>query len=666
MVTPRPQAPAEGQPAWDTIALPQPATPLVSIIIPVHDQWAFTHACLKSIVAAEPTLDYEVILADDASGDDTTAAARWVSGLIIERHAEALGFLRNCNAAARRARGEYLLFLNNDTQLQPGAVTALLDVFRTHADAGLTGAKLIYPDGRLQEAGGIVWADGSAWNYGRGQDPSQGEFNYLRETDYCSGAALMVPRELFARLGGFDDRYAPAYCEDSDLAFAVRAANRTVYYQPAAVVVHHEGVSHGTDTAHGLKAHQVANQRRFLDKWRSTLEREHFANGRNVFQARDRSAGRPCILVVDHYLPQPDRDAGSRTMWCFLRLFRRQGLNVKFWPQNLHYDPAYARPLEAAGIEILHGPRFLDRFAAWVKEHGDHLDYVLLSRPHVAVDFLDPLRTHSRARLLYYGHDLHHARLLHEFEVKRDPAVRRQAEAMRRLEESVWRRVDAVYYPSADETAVVAAACAVPTRTVPAYFFDDDASACPPAAGRDGILFVAGFGHPPNVDAAEWLVQSVMPLVWKTAPATRLRLVGSNPTAAVLALAGDRVEVTGYVSDQRLGELYRSSRLAVVPLRFGAGVKSKVIEALHHGLPLVTTPTGAQGLDGLADVVPVAADADSVAAHILALLADERRWQAVSAGGRRYVAGRFSAAAMWRTFAADILLPEADPRSSTP
>jgi glycosyltransferase involved in cell wall biosynthesis len=195
------------------------------------------------------------------------------------------------------------------------------------------------------------------------------------------------------------------------------------------------------------------------------------------------------------------------------------------------------------------------------------------------------------------------------------------------------------------------------TRAVPAYFYDDQRDPPGGPEGRKGILFVAGFGHPPNVDAAEWLVNEIMPRVRREIADAHLWLVGSNPTPAVQQLASEAVTVTGYVSDGRLDEFYRTARVAVVPLRFGAGVKSKVIEAMHHGLPLVTTPTGAQGLVDLDAAIPISDQADRIAQEVVSLMRDDGRWRDVASAGRRYISTRFSRAAMREIFALDIEIP---------
>lgn len=634
--------PADAVIVPESLVLSTSEQPIVSIVIPAYGQAPVTLRSLASLAVNPPVVPYEVIVVEDASGDPAAHDIARVKGVRFLSNPVNLGFLRSCNAAVLQARGSHVLLLNNDTQVLPDAVDALWRTFERCPQAGLVGSKLVYPDGSLQEAGGIVWADGSARNHGRHGNRAAPEYNYLRDADYISGAAIMVEAKLWHRLGGFDERFCPAYYEDTDLAMQVRQAGRRVIYQPASTVIHFEGVSNGTDVGSGIKRYQVVNAEKFLAKWREVLARDHLANDdRNILIAADRAQARSVVLVTNDLVVQPDNDAGSRAVQESIDALLALGCIVKFWPENPGEPGQYAEGLRQQGVEVLSGSLRTD-FDSWVARYGRRIDAAFLHRPEPSLRFVAGLRrAQPSARIVYYGHDLHYRRLAAQAELEELARLHAASDALYQVESDLWQQVDtSVYFAQEEVDEIQARFPACDVRLVQPYCLEPAAHR--PVVGLPLLIFVAGFGHPPNVDAAQWLVGEVMPLVWAEMPAVQLSLVGSKPTDAVKALAGPRVEVTGWVTDERLAQLYASHRVAVVPLRFGAGVKHKVVEALAAGLPLVTTSVGAQGLPDLQAVCRVRDSAEELAAQIIELLRDDALCAALGDLGQDYVRAHFS------------------------
>jgi len=622
------------------------ASPRASIVIPVYDQFAHTLACLRALAAHPPQAPFEVVVVDDGSSDQTAAALPQVDGLRYHRRAVNGGFIAACNDGAALAHGEILVFLNNDTVPQPGWLDALLRTFDEHPDAGLVGAQLLYPDGRLQEAGGVVFADGSAWNYGRFDSPDDPRYGYLRDADYVSGAALAIPRALLAGLGGFDARYAPAYYEDTDLAFAVRAAGRRVLYQPAARVVHDEGATSGTDTGRGIKANQARNRTVFAQRRAQALAAlppPGEAPTPASLHRRQRQ-----ILIIDGAVPRSDRDSASLRLVNLMRLLLDEGAHVVFLPADREHGGRYTTGLQSIGVEAWYAP-FAARVPAWLAEHGARFDVVVVCRHYIAGEFLPLLRRHApQARIVFDSIDLHYLREQRAAEVGGDRTLAQAAARTRTRELQAIARADVTLVVSEAERALLKRDAPQARVEVLSNLHRVAGAGLPFAARRD-LVFVGGFRHPPNVDAVRWFVADVFPAIRRALPDIVLHCIGGDAPAEIAALSRhDGVVVRGHVAD--IAPYMDGCRIAVAPLRFGAGVKGKVNLSMAHGQPVVATPCAVEGMhlrDGF-DVL-VADGAQAFADAVVRLHGDEALWRTLAANGLDNVATHFSADAARET-----------------
>ncbi len=357
------------------------------------------------------------------------------------------------------------------------------------------------------------------------------------------------------------------------------------------------------------------------------------------------------MLIVDQTVLKPDQDAGSRCVMSMIAAFREAGWAVYFWPHDRSYGGRYTAELEALGVCVLDA-RQQGGLGDWLRAHGPGLDHVVLSRPRIAQDALPDILRWVTCRISFMGVDLHFARQGLKATQLDDPLLQHEADRFLALERSIWRVVDVALYLSEEEAAVIRELePGVEARVLTPYAFDAFQTRPAPPSGH-GLLFIGGFTHSPNEDAVIWFVKEVLPLVRQSVPGARLKVVGSAAPQSIKDLPPDAVELAGQISDEELAAAYDAARVVVAPLRFGAGVKGKVVEALAKGVPVVTSAVGAQGIPDLATFVPVHDDPRSMAAAVVSLLNDDQAWVAQSAAQAAYAQRHYSRQALRQSLSA--------------
>ena len=613
--------------------------PTVSIVIPVFNNFTYTYDCLKSITTALPERSFEIVIVDDCSDDETLFGSLVFTGAVrIMRNTGNQGFVRSCNAGAAAAKGRYLLFLNNDTLMKPGWLDELVETFEQVPNVGIVGSRLLYPDGSLQEAGGIIWRLGDAWNWGRGGDPNEPSFSFLRDTDYVSGAALMIEHALFEELGGFDELFAPAYYEDTDLCFRVRARGKRVVVQSASEIVHLEGISAGTDTAgSGMKRYQAINHAKFYRRWKDGLI-THRLNGQEPELEAERLVHKRAYFI-DDTVPTPDQDAGSNAALDHMRLLMELGYKVTFLPgDNMAKIDPYTRNLQKTGIECLYYPTYWSVEEVFRKARHKP-DLVYLHRYTNASKYAMMVRRYfPDCHIVYCVADLHFLRM--ERQASLEGGGYTAAAAQRRTEIAAMQSVDYVIVHSPAEAAMLheldpqlrvgVVPWTVRPRPTPLAF-----------ENRSGTAFVGGFGHPPNGDAVGYLVSDILPLLRQQAPECTTYLIGSNMPGTIMRLNQPGLRPLGFVPV--LADMLHKLRCTIVPLRYGAGIKGKVLESFAHGLPCVMSQVAAEGLELPEELAwLIAGSPEAFADKVRQLHSDADLNERLAGAGLQYIAERNS------------------------
>ena len=575
----------------EDLNFPYYSQPLVSIIIPVRNKWRYTYACLKSILQNTKEVPFEVIIVNDQSTDETPEVLGRISGIQIINNPINLGWVKNCNNAAKHAKGRYILLLNNDTEVREGWLANLVQLAENDEKIGVVGGKILFPDGRLQEAGSVMDMEGWGQPYGRFDDPDRYEYNYLKETDFITGACLLIRKDAFLKIGGFDERYSPAFYEEFDLEFAMREIGYKIIYQPKAVIVHHQSSSYRSEIRDSLSN---INHSKFMKKWAKQIWGQN-ANS-SIFLARDRSKDKKVIIFVDEKVPDYDKHAGSLSTFQYIKLLHEMGFKLIFIPDSLKPLEPYATELQQAGIEVVYGPF---EFKSWIKCNGRYIHYVWLSRPDVAIKYVKAIKRHSKAKILYYTVDLHYLRELRRYQIEKRKEILDESIRLKKIEFYLFKNVDVILTPSDQEQNIIREA--FPQKrivTIPVIYYEANSIVEQNLTDfdrRHGIIFLGGFDHLPNVDAVKWFTSDIFPVIKGKLPEIKLYIAGSNPPPEIAAFNNNDIIVMGYVKD--LEQIFKTKRVFVSPLRYGAGVKGKIITSMSYGVPVVTTCVGNEGIN---------------------------------------------------------------------
>jgi GT2 family glycosyltransferase len=607
--------------------------PTVSIIIVLYNRVELTFQCLLSILASKLCANsYEVVIVDNKSSDKTPLLMEQIEGVKIIKNDNNIHFLLAANQASKVAKGEYLLFLNSDAQVFPDAIGSALNTIKKDPAIGVVGGKIILLDGKLQEAGSIIWRDGSCKGYGRGDDPCHSSYMFEREVDYCSGAFLLTPRKLFIDNNRFDESFKPAYYEEVDYCFRLKQQGYKIIYSPDAVIKHYEFASSNSKSE--AVELQKSNRAIFIKKHHDLLQKQFENSKSNNLMARYANQVDKHILFIDDRVPHQYLGAGYPRANAILKCLVEMKKTVTFFPMkgcDENWETIYEDiPKEVEVIKSGHK----SNLSSFLKGRKSLYDSIIISRPHNMKKFNRIFNKNMRwledINIVYDAEAIYAYRKMQLRRLQGNELSDKVFSKLVEKEVLLAKKSNSIMVVSQQEENAFKK-----YKEKRTHVLSNVAAINPPKntlEDREGILFVGAIhgSDSPNYDSVYWFVNEILPMIHQQANTPiRFTVAGFNNSRKIKSLESDVVEIVGKVSC--LQNLYESSRLFVAPTRFAAGIPLKAYHAASHGLPMVTTSLIASQINWKNDrEVLIADDALSFAKQCIRLYYDSELWNSLS------------------------------------
>ena len=602
--------------------------PTISIILIFYNQAHLSLLCLQSLIKFAD-VPFELIIVDNGSNDSSTDLLAALDNCVVLSNEENLGFVKAVNQGAKHARGEYILLLNNDAVIHQQTLSSALSSIHEQESVGAVGGKISLLDGSLQEAGSIIWSDGSCLGYGRGDDPMASDYMFERDVDYCSGAFLLFRRKDFEELDGFDLDYGPAYYEESDFCIRLHKKGLRVVYNPTSKITHYEfASSDGMSSASKL---QQDHQKILCAKHGDWLRNQSQNNPALIIQARTANKF-PNVLLIDDRVPHPSLGSGYPRSAHILNSMEKLDLNVTFFPLQFPIDDwktTYSTLSKSIEVVLEKGRSGL---YAFLNSRKGFFQYIVVSRIHNMKFFREIVETNPSliegSKIIYDAEALTASREILHRQLLCRPATEKEKEDLIAEEMQQSAIAETVIAVSAGEADVyrqhgINNVCVL-GHTLPATPGNKEFSS------REGILFVGALRDEgsPNVDSLLWFVINILPIIEVAIPDIKLYVVGDKAAPSLASIDKDNISFLGRLDS--VASVYNSSRIFVAPTRFAAGIPHKVHEAASMGIPCVTTPLLAMQLQWQHEKeLLIGKDAESFAEQCVRLYRDEALWQSI-------------------------------------